>query len=154
MLTDFIAELVECPIKVERWSLSARSAHHAEAEDIISLSNRVGWFVTKKISPVFVELRNFWDKRHSTYKVKRHTSRVFLVADKPIDMQCKSTLTRLKTRVDRDGKLVVFRNVVSHNFRGFNNSKLFYMNDSLQIFKFLFLQAHCLSYIHIDSSSN
>ena len=84
----------------------------------------------------------------------RLTSRVFLAADKPIDMRCKNTLTRLKTRVDRDGKLVVVRNVVSSNFRGFNYSKLFYVNDLLQKCIFLFIQAHCLSYIHNDSSSN
>ena len=50
---------------------------------------------------------------HSTFKVKRHASRVFLAADEPIDVQWKNTLTRLKTLVDRDGKLVVVLNGVN-----------------------------------------
>jgi hypothetical protein len=44
--------------------------------------------------------------------------------------------------------------IVSYNFRGFNNSKLFYMNDLLQKRNFLFIQEHCLSNSHIDSSCN
>ena len=44
--------------------------------------------------------------------------------------------------------------LVSYNFLGFNNSKLFYMNDLLQKCNFLLIQEHCLSNIHIDSSCN
>jgi hypothetical protein len=33
--------VADCPLKVERRSSSARSAHHAEAEDIVGLSNHI-----------------------------------------------------------------------------------------------------------------
>jgi hypothetical protein len=44
--------------------------------------------------------------------------------------------------------------IVSYNFRRFNNSELFYMNYLLQKCNFLFIQEHCLSNVHIDSSCN
>jgi len=41
LLTEFLAELADYPLKVERRSSSVRSAHHAEAEDIIGLLNHI-----------------------------------------------------------------------------------------------------------------
>jgi len=74
---------------------------------------RLGRFVANKVRPVIVKLRLFWDKRillSSSYKLKRYTSRVFLVADEPIDVQRKNTMARLKTRAESDGKLVEVQN--------------------------------------------
>jgi hypothetical protein len=74
---------------------------------------RLGRFVANKVRPVIVKLRIFWDKRillSNSYKLKQYTSRVFLVADEPIDVQRKNTMARLKTRADRDGKLVEVQN--------------------------------------------
>lgn len=76
---------------------------------------RLGRFVANKVRPVIVKLRSFWDKRlllSSSYKLKQYSSRVFLVADEPIDVQRKNTLARLKTRAERDNKLVEVQNGV------------------------------------------
>jgi hypothetical protein len=57
---------------------------------------RLGPFVTNKVRHVIVKLRTFWDERIllcNSYKLKSYTSRVFLVADEPIEMQRKNTLT-------------------------------------------------------------
>jgi hypothetical protein len=41
LVTEFITEVADCQLKGERRSSSVRSAHHAEAEDIIGLLNHI-----------------------------------------------------------------------------------------------------------------
>jgi len=94
---------------------------------------RLGRFVANKVRPVIVKLRLFWDKRillSSSYKLTRYASRVFLVADEPIDVQRKNTKARLKTRAERGGKLIEVQNdmlivdniAISSLEKGFNRT--------------------------------
>jgi hypothetical protein len=70
---------------------------------------RVGRFDQNKIRPIFVKLRNAWNKRIvliNSSKLKDYSERIFIASDEPIEERRKKILARIKSRAEVAGKTV------------------------------------------------
>lgn len=70
---------------------------------------RVGRFSQSKVRPIIVKLRTTWDKRLILSKcsiLKEFGEPLFIAADEPLEIRRKNMLARIKSRAERDGKVV------------------------------------------------
>ena len=73
---------------------------------------RLGRFVDGRKRPILVKLQSVWDRRlvlnggRKLAEVVEFRRRVFVTADEPPDVRRRSTMTRLKTRAESQGKCV------------------------------------------------
>ena len=86
-----------------------------ERDVSISDATRLGKFQPDKTRPVLVKLHSVWDKRvilRSARKLKNYPERIYISSDEPVEIRRKHTLERIKSRAERDGKIVSIQNDV------------------------------------------
>jgi len=92
--------------------VAAQTLQHAAGVQIdIIDAFRLGRFTEGKTRSVLVQLNSIWHRRlviAGARELRDTTafSRLFIPADKPLDLRHRNALDRLKYRAQRDGKLV------------------------------------------------
>lgn len=78
----------------------------------ISDAFRIGVYSTGKTRPVIAKLNNVWDKRIVLSNCRQLSARsdymkkVFIVSDEPVEVRRKRTLERLRSKAEREQKVV------------------------------------------------
>ena len=95
-----------------------RALNHAAGTcvDLID-AFRLGRYNSDRTRPILVKLNSVWNRRLVIAGARKLRDvpefyRVFVTADEPLDIRRRNTLQRLKSRAERDGKLVALRDGV------------------------------------------
>jgi len=89
---------------------------------------RVGRFAPDKVRPIVVKLRSAWDKRiilSSCYKLKDFDRQIFIAPDETLEARRKRMFSRLKSRAEREGQVVL----VTNGVLSINGVQVFSMKD-------------------------
>lgn len=89
---------------------------------------RLGKYADGKTRPVLVKLKSAWDKRlilRGSYKLKDRSDKVFVFSDEPLETRRKQMMDRIKSKAEREGKIVSVVDDVLH----VNNVATFSLKD-------------------------